>query len=445
MKNTILMLYGDQFRFIGTVGAHLEAFKVHSRHDVVQLDATAVAAMSLDFGRFDCIVLHYSLIVTGARYIGDDVRQKLREYQGPKVLFIQDEMRWVDATSAAIKDLGVTTVFTVVNEDVVRKIYRDPWMDRVRFEQTLTGFVPEELTKLPVPAYQDRPIDVSYRARKLPGWCGAFGQEKWIIGARFAADAEAYGLKCDISTAERDRIYGQKWVEFVANSKAMLGTESGASFVDFSGDIAPAVDQFEAANPNLSFEEVRDRFLEGRDGEIVIHVISPRCFEAAALRTLMIMYEGEYSGALTAGRHYVPLKRDHSNMDEVVAVLRDPDRAGRIIESAYNEVACSGAWTYAAFIHHFDRVVAEECANGRRQPKSALDPGEVTALEQRSGYLAARHRRRLQFAIKMQAVAARVFRFIERMLPGFAGRSFLWIGRRVMRLVKPYLRRILLD
>lgn len=445
MKSTILMLYGEQFRFIGTVGAHLEAFKTHSRHDVVQLDAISVAAMNLDFARFDCIVLHYSLIVARAHYIMDDVRQKLREYQGPKVLFIQDEMRWVDATSATIKDLDVTTVFTVVNEDVVRKIYRDPWMDRVRFEQTLTGFVPEELTRLPVPAYQDRPIDVSYRARKLPGWCGAFGQEKWIIGARFAADAEAYGVKCDISTAERDRIYGQKWIEFVANSKAMLGTESGASFVDFSGEVAPAVDQFEAANPNASFEEVRDLFLEGRDGEIVIHVISPRCFEAAALRTLMIMYEGDYSGALTANRHYVPLKRDHSNMDEVVAVLRDPERASRIIDNAYTEVACSGAWTYAAFIQHFDRVVAEECAKRHRQPTPVFDPDEVMALELRSRELAASRRRRLRFAIKMQAFAARIIRFVERMLPGFVGRPFLWLVGQVMRRVRPYLRRILLD
>src|SRR3546814_13589577 len=105
-------------------------------------------------------------------------------------------------------------------------------MDRVRFEQTLTGFVPEDLTKVAVPAYQDRSIDVSYRARRLPGWCGTFGQEKWLIGARFAGDAASYGLKCDISTTERDRIYGQKWIELIANSTATLGTESGASFID---------------------------------------------------------------------------------------------------------------------------------------------------------------------------------------------------------------------
>ena len=56
-----------------------------------------------------------------------------------------------------------------------------------------------------------------------------------------------------------------------------------------------------------------------------MNVISPRCFEAAALRTLMVMYEGEYAGILEAGRHYVELKRDHSNIDEVVSAIRSPD------------------------------------------------------------------------------------------------------------------------
>lgn len=442
---SILMLYGEQFRFIGTIGAHLDAFKTYSRHRVVQLDSISLSAIDVDLARFDCIVLHYSLVASLPSYIKDDVRQKLREYKGPKVLFIQDEMRWVDATCATIRDLGITTIFTVVNKDVIRRIYRDPWMDRVRFEQTLTGFVPEDLTKVAVPAYQDRPIDVSYRARKLPSWYGAFGQEKWLIGARFADDATSYRLKCDISTTERDRIYGQKWIEFIANSKATLGTESGASFIDFSGTVAPAVDRFEAANPTALFDEVRDRFLEGRDGQIVIQVISPRCFEAAALRTLMIMYEGEYSGALTANRHYVPLKRDHSNMDEVVAVLRDPKRAGRIIEQAYEEVACSGAWTFAAFIRHFDRVVSEECAKSSQRSGDVLNRSEIEALELRSTELTALRKRRLQLAVRLQALEGRVFRLLKGMLPGFVGRPVLWLGRRVKRWLKPRLRRILLD
>ena len=74
----------------------------------------------------------------------------------------------------------------------------------------------------------------------------------------------------------------------------------------------------------------------------------------------MIMYPGKYSGILEAERHYVPLAPDHSNMGEVVRILRNPRKAGSIIKNAYEDIACSGQWTYRAFIRHFDRVVDEE-------------------------------------------------------------------------------------
>ena len=251
------------------------------------------------------------------RHIDSVLLEKLKSFSGLKVLFIQDEMRWVNDTSSKNKELNIKTLFTVLNKDVIRKIYTDSWFDDVRFEQTLTGFVPEDLLDIPLKPYEERQIDVSYRARKLPAWCGSFAQEKWKIGERFESDAIKYGLKCDISCKESDRIYGSNWIKFLQNSKSTLGVESGSSFIDFSGQVSPLVDEYEKNNPDATFEEVSERFLENRDGEIIIHVISPRCFEAAALKTLMIMYEGDYSGVLIKGKHYLALKRDHSNMNEL--------------------------------------------------------------------------------------------------------------------------------
>src|SRR5262249_53162455 len=103
---------------------------------------------------------------------------------------------------------------------------------------------------------------------------------------------------------------------------------------------------------------------------VVIQVISPRCFEAAALRTLMILYPGLYSGILEPWRHYVPLKRDHSNMDEVVAVVRDPIRAQKIIDAAYHEVALNPRYSFLAMVEEFDRDILESLSEPaiRTQP-----------------------------------------------------------------------------
>ncbi|WP_216075054.1 hypothetical protein, partial [Acinetobacter baumannii] len=48
---------------------------------------------------------------------------------------------------------------------------------------------------------------------------------------------------------------------------------------------------------------------------------------------------------------------DHSNMAEVVAVLRDPLRVADIVANCYAEVAENPAYSYDRFIETFDDVV----------------------------------------------------------------------------------------
>ncbi|WP_204348808.1 hypothetical protein, partial [Klebsiella pneumoniae] len=47
-----------------------------------------------------------------------------------------------------------------------------------------------------------------------------------------------------------------------------------------------------------TYEELRKRFFADFENAIDLNQLSPRVFEAAALQTLLIMYEGQYSGVL---------------------------------------------------------------------------------------------------------------------------------------------------
>ena len=379
----ILLLCDNLARHTGTTEDHVSAFKQFSQHNVAILDVVAAAGMRIDLNHFDAIVFHYSVVVSNRMHFPQKFCADIARFAGAKILFIQDEFRWVDDTCAAIEAMGITTIFTLVSPEQRRQVYRTPWFEHVRFEPTLTGYVSEHLAKRQVPDYADRAIDVSYRARKLPAWCGSFAQMKWQIGERFRADGELRGLSCDIEMSEDSRIYGEAWFNFIANSKACLGTESGASFVDYTGKVAPAVDAYASMHPSATFAELRNRFLEDRDGDVLIRALSPRLFEAAALRTLLIMYPGEYSGCAKPGRHYVLLEPDHSNMDEVVAILRDCDQAGEIIQNAYREIACAPTWTYRRFIEGFDRVALEEVTQRSRDhvPKPARETTQRLIIE----------------------------------------------------------------
>lgn len=341
----------------GTVLAHIESLKANSKHNVFVLLAIGDFPKRLDLARFDAIIIHYSILACDNSHIGPTMRSQLRSFKGLKCAFVQDDYRHINRTVDAMRDIGVHVLFGLASADIIDQVYSPNNLPGVRRETVLAGYVPEGLAEVEVPAYGDRLVDIGYRARKVPPWLGSHSQEKWQIAEKIMAGAPQYGLLCDISTSENDRIYNDKWIKFITGCKAFIGTESGSSVCDFTGEIQKNVEAHLAVEPNTPFERLRELYFKNEDGKIVMNVISPRCFEAAALRTLMVLYEGDYSGRLQAWRHYVVLKRDHSNMDEVAAIILDEKRATEIIERAYREVALNPENSFKAMVQQVDRAI----------------------------------------------------------------------------------------
>lgn len=348
-----------------TVTDHLDSFQRFSRHNVFELSFIRELPSRLDLARFDAVVIHYSTALGYYvdHYISPAARQRVRDFPGLKVAFIQDEYRMIDRVHEVLRFLGIDVLFTCVPTPEIAKVYPADKLPGVTRINNLTGYVPEALLSRKVAPIAERSVDVGYRARKPPFWLGALGVEKWQIAERLIAHAEGTGLRLDVSFSEADRLYGEQWTGFVASCRAMLGVESGASVFDFTGDLQRQVDTYVAANPQASFEEVQAKFLRPYEGLIRLNQISPRCFEAAALRTAMVLYEGEYSGLLQPWRHYLPLKKDFSNFAEVLAALRDADGLQHLVDRTFDEVARNPANSYHAFIEQFDEVIEREYAS----------------------------------------------------------------------------------
>jgi hypothetical protein len=185
-----------------TIIDHVKGLEKFSRHAIYTFNSKGDTSGWLDLDRFDGLIIHYSLVACMDSYIGPNLRAAIRRFTGLKSVFIQDEYRWINDTTDALRDLGVHIVFGCVPQEIVDEIYSPELLPGVIRETVLTGYVPHELLQKKVPRFEDRPIDVGYRARKVPDWLGSFGQEKWIIADRFQKDAGKYGLTCDISTRE---------------------------------------------------------------------------------------------------------------------------------------------------------------------------------------------------------------------------------------------------
>ena len=353
----LLLLCDFEKRTAGTIVDHIFGLKKISVNSIQELSFRGEIPETLKLEKFDGVIIHYSLVACLDTYIGPSTRARLRRYRGLKFAFVQDDYRFINRTVDALRDLGIHVLFGFAPPDIIDEVYSPAKLPGAIRETVLAGYVPEHLTTRKVLPLRDRPIDIGYRARKLPAWLGSHGQEKWIVADRVLRDAARFGLKSDISTREEDRIYGEKWVKFVSSCKAFIGAESGSGVCDFTGEIQRCVEEHVAAFPDTPFETLRDLYFKAEDGRLMMNVISPRCFEAAALRTLMILYEGHYSGRLLPWRHYVPLKKDHSNMSEVVGVLRDLERAQAIVDTAFREVALNPENSFAAMVRQVDNAI----------------------------------------------------------------------------------------
>jgi len=90
------------------------------------------------------------------------------------------------------------------------------------------------------------------------------------------------------------------------------------------------------------------------DGQIQYNQISPRHFEAAATKTVQILFEGDYSEIFKPYKHYIPLKKDFSNINEVLSLLSDKQFRIDVTNRAYNEIIMNNVYRYQSFVKLFD-------------------------------------------------------------------------------------------
>lgn len=338
-----------------TIIDHCKAFGKYSRHRFYFVDPVGREVPSwLRLDDFDILVIHYSIYTISDWYLHKTWVDAISSSSCYRIMFIQDEYRRVNEFTAMMRKLNIHALFTCVPDSEIPKVYPEEKLPGVKKIQTLTGFVPDELLKSKPDFDSPRSMDVVYRGRKLGYWYGELGQEKRRIAEGFLEHARSTNLKCDISYFEEDRIYGEAWVRFMTSAYCTLGTESGASVFDFTGDIENNVTQYLRRHPAASFEEVRDLFFRDQENRIRLNQISPRMFEAIAYGTCLVLFEGEYSGILKPWRHFIPLKKDFSNFQEVAQKIKDREFTRTIAQTAYNEIVASGKHSYRNFIKWFD-------------------------------------------------------------------------------------------
>jgi hypothetical protein len=353
----VLILYNSTQTYTNTVYEHLSSFAAHSRHRFFYVDADSHSELNVDLACFDAVGIHYSIRLPFDQ-ISPSVAQVLGAYLGLKFLFIQDEYDDPKRTWGWIKRLDIQLVFTVVPEPSISRVYPPSEFPLTRFVSNLTGYVPEKLPPVEdLPWPSQRSLMVGYRGRPLPVRYGHLGFDKVAIGKIVKEYCDQNGVTCDIAWSEESRIYGYKWYEFVLSCRSMLGSESGSNVFDWDGSLNQNIEAFKLNRVGADDETIYRELVAPLEIHGLMNQLSPRVFEAIASRTILILFEGGYSGIIQPWEHFIPLKKDGSNLMEVISRLSDNDFVDNMADRAWHDVIASGNYSYKSFVSMVDKEI----------------------------------------------------------------------------------------
>ncbi len=340
-----ILLLADTGHVATAVSDHIQAIVQDSPFNwVVENPLLCKVLHKIDLSQFDAIGIHYSLRPHLNYYLPAPLKKAIAQFKGSKFIFLQDEHRYGNDTIATLKSLQIDLMFTLVTPPYYEKAYPSAQLPNLKKITVLTAYAPSSLKDTnPIPM-RNRTLDIFYRSREVPYWLGELAHEKIKIADGIQQRASQYQLNIDVSVKESDRIYGEQWIQKICSSRAVLGTESGTSIWDATGEIEDEVKKFLNKNPKASFEETQKIILQPYEGKIYYATLSPRVFEAAALRTAMILFPGYYNGIMEANVHYIPLNKDFSNFAEVVEKLKDDNYLEMMIERTYQDLIASGRY-----------------------------------------------------------------------------------------------------
>lgn len=373
MTERVLVAYSATSTHVSTTLEYLLSIKKYTNFAVDFVHVTHDASMDFDFDDYDVVFHNYCARLCFEGYVSQSYQDKLKAFKGVKILAVQDEYDRTDALKAAILRLGFDIVLTCVPQDSLDYVYPEAAFGHIDFLTVFTGYVPDDFeTNAPPPLpLKDRPILIGYRGRDIGGRYGSLGFEKFEIGRRMKELCDARGIATDIAMDEANRIYGDAWLVFMGNCRAMLGSESGSNVFDFDGTIEARFKEMTAANHGVapSYQAFLPVVAQ-RDREIDMGQISPRVFECALMRTPMILFRGRYSDAILPDEHYIALEKDFSNFDAVIARLDDLEALDAMTARTFAHLVRSGQFGYRTFFARVEAAIrarlAQKPATGRQ-------------------------------------------------------------------------------
>lgn len=369
-KLYILIVY-SAYTVRGSLLDSLNSFSRHTEHKIfyVNLKLKNIPSYLLKI-KFDLIIFHCLFFSNKfdreKQLILFEKASPLKQLNCRKVIAPQDEFINSDIVCDFVNNFSINEIFSVQPECVWSTIYGT--LNAVKITPILTGYLDKKTVSYCKKFFHEnhtRAIDIGYRCIAKPlAWFGKHGYLKQKIADVFQDKLLNTGISFDISTEEADAIHGWSWFDFLGSCEYVLGVEGGTSLYDRSGSIKKLVDEFTNKHPDAEFDEIEKNCFPGIDENFQGFAISPRHLEACMTGTCQILTEGSYSGILYPNIHYIPIKKDFSDIDSAIKKIKSRDNRNQIVKNAYRDIVDSGLYDISVYPH---KIIGEPLNYNKHQ------------------------------------------------------------------------------
>lgn len=327
----------------------------------------------------DLIVLHHSMNGDTLTYLTPYITS-LKNRKGKLVSFVGNEVNLPTIGMAPkikiLKDLKVDFIATQLLLEAGEWLYRECSESRVislphglnptKFKNTIS--------------VEDRKIDIGTRSARYGNYIG--DNDRNAIIQYFHKTPLELKVDLGLNENEQKRFCRNGWANFLNSCKSTLSTEAGSYYLETDDKTILEIAKYlksksskfvlpnetflrkayrlirpsfireivknllkdyivgvDGVDQDTNFQEIYDKFFaNAKKAPVYTKAISSRHFDAIGTHTLHVMYPGRYNDILKPQEHYFELQRDHSNIDDLLSLLKDPKKIKDITSATYDYV-----------------------------------------------------------------------------------------------------------
>ena len=305
-----------------------EAFESSDELDVTSLNVLnqrhAHSYLQKHIKEFDLIILMHSVL-------GDNVEiiipfgQVLKERTGKLLSFVGNEYDLMLKKKAFLQNVDADYIASQLPHEAHTFVYKELSAQLIDAPHALN----ENIYR---PSKSNKVYDIAFSGAKYGIFIG--DQERNNLIETMANSTPQ--LKNKINIGRNKNLPRNLWVELLQSAKATVGAEAGTYYLDRNGSLLEQSKEYVQQNPDANLDDLLEKIFDNTSIEYVSgKAISSRHFEPVGTKTCQILLEGNFNGILKEGEHYISVKKNFSNLKDVIDVYSDHDLRNQIVERAY--------------------------------------------------------------------------------------------------------------